>query len=308
MTSRNPFQNGKIIGANTLPADYFKQEHHRGHPQFIMSRGELMKFDECPSRWIKGIESDDTKSTEWGTLIDTLALQPSEFDRRYAVAPKTYPATPKKKGGAIINKPWNRGATYCEQWEAQQGGRTILKASELEEAAEAITCLSDDSEICGLMKGAARQVMATADYRDDATGLMIPFKILADVVPVGGYAQILADLKTCANASPNAWAKAVFDYGYHWQAACYLDVWNVAGKGERIDFFHILQENFKPYQTAKRLLTSEFVELGRSKYQMAIARYCRCLDSLTWPDYDTEAKAHWRGWAFAEPEAWMVGK
>lgn len=308
MTSRNPFQNGKIIGANTLPADYFKQEYHRGHPQFVMSRGELMKFDECPSRWIKGIESDETKSTEWGTLIDTLALQPGEFDKRYAVAPETYPAEPKKKGDTIEDKPWNNNATFCKDWAARQSGKTVIKSPMLAEAKSAVAGLAEDSEIAAIMDGAARQVMVTADYHDRETGIVVPFKTLNDVVPVGEYINVLADLKTGANASPSAWVKAIFEHGYHVQAACYIDVCNATGKGERTDFHHVIQENFKPYQTAKRIVVAEFVEIGRNTYQMALARYCRCLDSLTWPDYDTEAKHQWHGWAFAEPEAWMVGK
>jgi hypothetical protein len=307
------FTNAKIVSANTPTKAYleFHADAKRGDPVFVMSRGELVEFDRCPRRWLAGIESDETKSTEWGTLIDGLVLAPGRFKEDFVITPATYPATPKRKDDPPEQKPWNRNATYCAEWEENQIGKTIISNKLYGSAMTAVKRFKEDPEICKLIGCSQTQVFATAEYHDVGTKLVVPVKILLDLVPGDGseFRNVLADLKTCASAAPFAWAKAVFEHSYHWQAAMYMDVYNAAlPEAERQDFFHVLQENYPPYETGRRLLTSEFVELGRAKYRNALVRYCQCLKNKVWPGYDDDVPRHWQGWQFTEPISWMLSQ
>ena len=67
-----------------------------------------------------------------------------------------------------------------------------------------------------------------------------------------------------------AWRSKVFKFNYDAQAALYLDVWEVATGEDRQDFKHIVQESYAPYQTQLRLISAEFLEIGRMKYQKAL--------------------------------------
>ncbi len=159
------------------------------------------------------------------------------------------------------------------------------------------------------LNDAARSVFVAAQYTDRATGLIIPVKILVDAAPhpAGEFAKMLGDVKTAASAHPGAWSRKVFEQKYHVQAALYLDVWASARPAEdRTDFAHLIQENYHPFQPAHRILSGEFIELGRMKYQNALARYAKCLASGIWPGYDDDQREHWNGWPFTHPEPWML--
>lgn len=106
--TKNPLVNAKIVGAGISNEVYRRQDAKRGDLEFVMSRGELCEFARCPHRWINGYKEDDTESTEWGTLIDCLAMTPKSFNDCFAVTPATYPGS---KPGE--EKPWNWNANQC---------------------------------------------------------------------------------------------------------------------------------------------------------------------------------------------------
>jgi len=299
---KNPFASGKVVGPIKDPAAYHTDEFKRGDPNFVMGRSDLMEFANCPLRWINGYESEESKATEWGSLVDCLFLTPGEFKRRYAVAPETYPDA--KTGEA---KAWNLNSTWCKEWVAQQQGKEVIKSKLFGPACDAVKVLQSDPDIKALRECSQTQVMAAATYHDPETDLVVPVHILIDMMPAvdSDYGKALADLKTCNCAAVRAWNRAVFDHGYAVQAAFYLDVWTMATGEDRVDFLHVVQESFTPYQTEKRMLSAEFIEIGRAKYQSALAKYCACLKSGIWPGYGG-ARVEWNGWQMTEPEPWMV--
>lgn len=300
---KNPLSNAKIIGGNVPYSVYHAQEAKRGDKNFIMSRGELCEFDRCPARWLAGYESDETKSTEWGDLLDCLVLSPEAFEGRFAVTPETYPDT--KTGEP---KDWNWNANFCKEWRKSLGGKLAVKSEIKAEADEARNVLLSDSRIAELIKCSKKQVMVMAEYHDKETGLVIPIKTLIDMVPDVGssYGQYLADFKTCASAVPGAWARVVFDRGYYTQASLYQDSYVAATGEDRNSFLHVLQENYAPWQVGRRLLSAEFLEIGRMHYLAALKRYARCLAEGKFPGYDDEAALN--GWTLTEILPWMIGK
>lgn len=306
---KNPLQNAKVVGVNFDTAAYIVEDSQRGDPTYAMSRGALMEFARCPIRWLRGIGSDETKSTEWGSLIDTLALQPETFAAKYAIAPAVYPCEPTKKDPRT-EKPWNANSNWCDEWKAWQerNGRIVIKSGEYLEAKSAVNCLLADKQIAALIADSEKQVCVIANYHDPATSIVVPVKILIDCLPSrdGEFHNTIADLKTSESAEPSRWIKSVHNFDYDAQGAMQLDVFNAATGEERADFRHIIQESYQPYQTGRRLLSVEFLELGRMKYRNALAKYCQCLATGVWPDYDSHAAKNYNGWQLVEPEAWMV--
>lgn len=325
--SDNPLRNGRIVGVNVSPATYTAQRYHRGQKRFVMSRGELVEFAHCPARWRDGYESEETASTEWGTMLDAMVLAGNgEFEERYAVMPAKYPhkgmqcpscgsvtdsrSCAKCKVDRVevtIEKDWDWNSNYCKAWREQQGERTCIKFEQWERGREAAAQLHADKEIRRLIKCSRKQVMVRAEYEDKATGLVIPLRCLIDLVPSkrSAFGKCLADLKTCRSGDLSDWTRAVDDHGYHIQGAIYLDAYNCATGEQRHDFLHALQENFEPWQPGKRSLSPEMIELGRRRYTEALQYYCQCLKSRKWPGYERNAMTL-NGWAIVSPEAWMV--
>lgn len=315
----NPFASAKVIGANIPVADYLRQDAKRGDPAYIMSRGELMEFLHCPSRWLKGIQSDETKSTEWGDLIDCLLLSDcATFDKRYAIAPADYPASKMVKGERVLTgerKPWNRNATYCDEWEAanEAQGKTVIRQVEHDRAQTACERLRADEGINEIISDSQKQVLVIGEYRDADTGLVIPCKALLDIVPnpPGSFCNILADLKTCRSAHPMDWRRVVYEMDYHTQGALHMDLFNKANEQapvQRDTFRHILSENFPPYETASPDLSDDFIIMGRKKYVGALKLYAQCLKENHWPTYNELTPRQLRGQAVTEPEEFMILK
>lgn len=298
----NPITNGKIIRDNCPFSVYEKSTSERGKPDYIMSRGDLVEFSRCPIRWRMGYEAPETKPKEWGALMDCLVTTPDSFAQGYAVKPETYT---NDKGEV---KPWNGNANVCKDWLANQVGKEIVSHQDKTNADAALARLMADQPIADLIRCSRKQVFVTGEYHDQDTGLVIAVKGLVDLVPNSGhseYGKCLADLKTAQTGSPRAYQRHVFDYGLHVQAAIYLDLWTAATGEDRCEFRHIVQESFPPWQPGRRIISAEFVELGRSIYQESLRNYATALKTNTWNDYETGDRTI-NGWSLTEPEPWML--
>lgn len=307
----NPFKTAKIVGENIEPAVYLRQDAKRGDKDYIMSRSELMEFAQCPHRWINGYKEDgETKSTEWGNLIDCLVLQPDAFARRFAVAPAMYPCEPTKKDPRT-EKPWNRNATYCWDWQdvQEKNGFTVIKADQKSEAEAAIKTLLADEHLAELISCSRKQVFVMAEYFDEATRLTIVCKALLDIVPNPTnrrFGKCLADFKTSLTADPARWPSICFNHHYDAQSALHMDAYVKATGEDRTDWLHAIQENFSPYETGRCLLSAEFVDMGRMKYVQALRLYAHCLASNEWPGYCDGIGQIMDGFPLVEPLPWMI--
>jgi hypothetical protein len=307
----NPITNAKIVSVDTDPGVYHRTRGgDRGKPDFIMSNSEIKRFAECPQKWLLGGgEHDDTDATQWGTLVDCMALTMPAFDSRYAVCPATY-----RDAKTGEDKPWNWNSNVCKAWRDQQGERETIKPDMTEGAALAVKRLYDDPDIGLVLRNSQKQFFILGEYREADTGLVVPLKGLLDIVPnvkLDFYGKCLADLKTTEKAGCRGWPRKVFLWGLHIQAALYLDLYVAATGEDRSDFLHVISESDPPYEPNKVLLTSgsdmDFVEIGREAYLNALKFYCRCLKGGHWPGYAEMSDQRIHGWAVVQPEPWMIG-
>lgn len=314
----NPFTNAKIVGENVSGADYRKNVE-RGDPAYVMSRSDLMEFAWCPARWIAGYDDDGSKSTEWGSLMDTLLLDREHFDDIYQVAPKMYPvdvAFGEKIPEGTVWKPWTFQANYCKAWKKKHANKQVVAEDGkhgLNQALEALEVLQSKDWLIVLLQDAKRQVMVVGEYRDEKTKIVVPVKALIDIAPPvksPDYGCMLDDFKTCTSAATGPWGRAVKEHDYHVQAAMYLHLWNAATGEDRNTFGHVLQENYAPWQSEPAMLSAEFLMLGYDKYIRALKHYAACLASDTWPGYAgvDEGNQILPGWRVIDIELWMINK
>jgi hypothetical protein len=307
----NPFSTAQIVGEGVSIETYKRQDAKRGDRAFIMSRGELVEFNTCPIRWRNGYREDGTKETEWGSLVDCVLLDNDNFYDRYAIAPAEYPVT--KKGVCTGEmKPWNWNATFCDEWRAAEEarGKEVIKAERYSAAVQAVEVLKADEDVFTLLRCSKKQVMIQGVYHDADTQIDVTVRGLIDLLPLEHFTDSLVDLKTCNSAAPRPWAKAVYDYAYDQQAALYLDLYNAATGEDRNIFRHVIQESYPPYQFEKRMLSTDFIRIGRTRYVKALKRYCACLQSGVWTGYDCDETAPPNepiidGWRTIAPAIWM---
>jgi hypothetical protein len=288
------FENARTVKKSASQEEYRKQEYPRGDPHYRVSRSDLCEIAACPHRWLADVQDDDTKSTQWGTLIDALLLG---GELNIAVTPETY---------GDDNKPWNWNAKACQQWRELNRGRIIVKPDTLEKAQLAVNRIRNDAIIAAVINDADFQVWVEAEWRI-SDKITVPVMGLIDIVPKSP--ESLADFKTTASAEPRQYGRSIFNFGYHVQAALYLDLWNAATNENRKTFLHVIQESSEPYEIGRRMLDNNWIQLGRAQYQSALALYGKCLETNTWPSYDDmEAPSITRiqGWTITSPETWMI--
>jgi hypothetical protein len=200
----------------------------------------------------------------------------------------------------------------CKDWKKDQekAGREVIDSEELGDCADAMQRLMMDPRISHYLKISKRQVMVIAEYRDKQTGLVIPVKCLLDLEPDYNdqdYGRSLADYKTARNAAPREWMKAVREHSYDVQAAMSTDIHTTAMGEDRETWYHIVQENLFPWQPARRILSTNFVTLGRLVYTSALKKYAQCLATNVWPSWDDASEAT-NGWTVIDPEKYMLDR
>jgi hypothetical protein len=116
--------------------------------------------------------------------------------------------------------------------------------------------------------------------------------------PVNGRIR-LVDYKTCISAEPFNISKSVGNYGYHQQAAWYIDGIRALGLAEKVDFLFIFQEKYAPYLTTVVELDEGALLIGRARNERALEVFAQCVETDAWPSYtdaiETVSLPAWAG-------------
>ena len=118
----------------------------------------------------------------------------------------------------------------------------------------------------------------TARWRDATTG--IECKARGDVwVP---ELATLADVKSTTDASPEAFARTVENFGYHRQQAFYEDGWAAVGQPTE-HFAFIAVEKSAPYLIGVYQLDEAAVYIGRRQVRRGLGLLASCNARGEWP-------------------------
>lgn len=203
-----------------------------------------------------------------GTLVHCATLEPDEMPRRYAVGPD----------GPRTSKAWKDHAAWAamtglEPITGVQYIAALRQAAALRTLPDVDTLLSDG------------QPEVSAFWRDEATGVLC--KCRPDwVSPVAdGTGVILVDVKTTADASPEAFARSAANLGYHLQAAWYCHGYAQATGLEVHGMVFACVESEFPHAVAAYMLDDEAIAKGRAACDAALVAYAECERTCTWPSY-----------------------
>jgi hypothetical protein len=126
----------------------------------------------------------------------------------------------------------------------------------------------------------------TLIWQDPQTGVWR--RALVDWLPhPGGGRPILADYKTTTSASLTAIQRAIHSYGYHQQAAWYLDGVHALGDPGAA-FVFVFQEKTPPYLVTVVQLDAGALRTARALNRQAIEVYARCAAAGHWPGYSDD--------------------
>lgn len=207
-----------------------------------------------------------------GKAAHDLILDGSGWPDRYHVLPEGFTRSATKKHAAEIQA----------ADEAEAVGKTLLKFDEY----AAVVGMADAIRKHPIHKALGRgKAEPTIVWQDKETGIWL--RCRPDFLPANNWA--VPDYKTTVSARPDDFSRSVMDYGYHQQAALYLDgieaVFGPLPNGQLRQFYFIAQEKTAPYIVQPFALDGEAVEWGRRLNRKAIRTFARCLETGHWPGY-----------------------
>jgi len=124
-------------------------------------------------------------------------------------------------------------------------------------------------------------------WRDPETGVML--RARPDWLPTQTSGRlIVTDYKTAAGAEPGEFAKSAAKYGYHQQAAWYLDGIAALGLADDAAFVFVIQSKTPPYPVSVVELDQEALLLGRRLNRRAIDIFAECYETDTWPTWGND--------------------
>ena len=302
------FQNAKIIGPCLDPKEYFgvNDKIERGDPKFIATSSMLRAFLHCASRWKAGYEPPESDEKTTGSLLDCVLLVPEQFGKRYAIKPRS---------SDDETKPLNANTKEYKAWKADIEADGLLPVSRegVEGAKLALKRVMADEILSAWFASCDRQIWVKAEWVDKSTGLVIPVQAMLDFVPrpETEFAKCLGDLKCIRSAILRAFTNQVFQYGWHFQAAFYRDIYMAAVNPnndpdgqDRNTWCFCGVENYPPFEPFRRLLSEDYIAIGRQTYTHALAQYAKALKSGVWHGYDDGPDAV-QGWSIVSPAPYM---
>jgi hypothetical protein len=238
------------------------QEYH-GNTDYIGSTS-LKKYLKSPL-YYKEAEQEETEALSFGTAYHTLVLEPEMFSKEYYVLDEMSRPDKAKTMAANMNKAWKM------ELQAIYGNKLINKKDH------------------GIMKAMKQRLFAHPYAKYLLTGGEnelshytefegVKCKFRADSIIV--RKSIIADLKTCADASKEKFPNHAADFGYHFSGAYYSDLAEHIYETNRIwKFYIIAQEKKAPYLFNIFRLSPQALSVGNYEYMQCLEQHKYCLET-----------------------------
>jgi exodeoxyribonuclease VIII len=233
--------------------------------------------------------SPDTPALITGRAFHSLVLEPDTFAGIYDMAGQCCGTTGK---GTRCTNAGNRrraGEWYCgvrghdPEPDMQPDRLTVLDP----EQAAAVQGMRDavmSHELAGPLIERATYRELSALWTDERTGQLCKARWDAPDADAG----VIADLKSCDDASPSGFRRSLGRWAYHRQNAFYMDGAAAVAPGSFDTFVFIAVEKRPPYGVAMYRLPASAVQAGRDEYEPLLQRYAECVRDNHWPSYPAE--------------------
>ncbi len=238
-----------------------------------ISRSALMEFRKSPYHyWYKYLNpyyvpDAETPAQLFGKALHEFILDPKEFEKHYFMLPK-------------FDKRTKAGSERWSLIQTEHANKTFLTESQYQEIQQMAESLQKNDVALKLIANA--QIEQSIYWNDPDTGILC--KCRPDIL----HNCLVADLKTAQDGSAWAFSKAIYDYGYHIQAAMIREALQAIKEIDIQSFWFIVIEKSPPYVVSTYKLDTAALEKGRENFKTLLDRYQSCLKTNHWPAYETQ--------------------
>jgi hypothetical protein len=226
----------------------------------------------------------ETRRMFTGTLAHCSVLEPDAMAARYVVVPEDAPRRPTAAQWNA-KKPNADSAAAMAWWtefNAGAAGREVVSADQYSATRQQVAAVLAVPELANLLgEGYAE---SSVFWIDEATGVFS--KARPDWVhPLPDGRVILLDLKSTVDPAPQAFGRAIFNFGYHRQAAHYTQGFTAATGREVAAFVFGAVSAEYPFIAVPYMLDEESRLMGYADRARLMGLYAECERSNTWPAF-----------------------
>jgi hypothetical protein len=322
-------QNARLTTAAPCPGLPDPEVETRGGITHPMNVSDLAAFGRSPRRWRFWRPGENERPWTWQDIVRGYALVPAAAHAQYTPRPRTYPALVNtcpvcgsvgtgeacRKCGqrrklVAAERAWVGTAEYCRKWTdaTLKTGAYVIAADDYDRALAAVRALSTDPAIGSLYSPARVWQGLAATWHDADTGLEIPLRAVAQIIPDEGSVLDMAigGIHVTRDAAPGPWAAQIMRGQYHLKAALILDLVNAALGEARSRYLWCIVETEAPFLVARREPEPDLLQSGRNAYQQLLAAYARCVKNDQWPAFDVLTTNVIDAWSGVAKEVWMA--
>ena len=186
--------------------------------------------------------SEETDAMRLGSAVHMLALEPERFDKRYTILQG--PINPTTK------KPYGRDTNKFKDWFLSldiEPDRDVLLEDEFSESLSIARAFQGHPEILRIMAADAEKIYERGFELSYLVEGQEPIRLKCKpdcVIPSEG---LIIDLKTTSDPHPDSWKWSAEDFGYHRQAAIYLEAMRSL-YGRQFQFLFGVVRSKPPYE------------------------------------------------------------
>lgn len=244
------------------------EQEYREHPG--VNKSTLWEIRQSPAhyKWALDNPSEDTPALKMGRLIHMCVLETDKLSDTYAVAPD-------------VDRRTKAGKDAWAAFMAEHEGKEILTEDEFVQAEMVSRSVWRNAE--DLLGGCRPEVPLF--WTDDRTGIRCKCRV--DAMKETDDRFIIVDLKTTNDASTNAFIRDAVKYGYHVQAAHYINgvVANGLNHGKPVEWWFVVVEKKGPYAVNLIKAETSFLDEGQYKVATLLDKLEECMRVDEYPGY-----------------------
>lgn len=265
------------------------------HAWDAASHSRLSQLRRTPAHLRAYLEGElkETPALLLGRAIHTAVLEPDDFAGRYTLGEQcaAIVGTGERKGkrcsndGLLLHKRigWVCGVHGKDESAVSAPPGTVITVDQHQTCVGVRDSIYRHAAARGLVTGSG-QAELSITWKDASSGADVKARLDRYSPDLPGGA--IVDLKTCEDASEDAFMRSIFKFGYYRQGPLYLD----GAHARRLPIRHfvfIAVEKRPPYAVATYRLLDSVLKVGREHYQPLLVRWAELQQTPReqWPGY-----------------------
>lgn len=251
------------------------EEEYRKYP--AVNKSTLWEMHKSPAhyKWALEHPKEDTPALAFGRALHMAVLQPMEFANHYRLAPNCDRRTKAGKD------------EYSGFIQSLRADQEPISPDDYTTIIGMIGSIMTFPAAHDLLNHAETEVPLF--WVDDATGLECKCRTDAMVFETDDDGEItgvtIIDLKTCSDASTQAFMRDSLRYGYDVQAAHYVRAVKHLVPDVPVRWGFLAIEKAEPYCTNLIWVEEDFLDRGTLQLIGLMDKLKTCMDTDTWPAY-----------------------